>query len=183
MSSYARVIKSSDLPAALLHAYVDSLEGWGLLEYELFLTWQFLTRAPNFDDAWDQFSRFSTSNQRERTIMLVEQHLRTTRRARGFPSVFARLVDLTKTRDRIVHGRWQKIEVEDDRGNPSEPEFIRIYDARGEPARPRNTKDEQRMLGRSRFYETELRDAQEQFRAAAHELFEARTRIIGVRMS
>lgn len=157
------MIKASDLPPPLIHGFIDALEAWGLLEHELFMTWQFLNRTTDLAAAWENFSRMSTERQRTQTIKLVEAHLEATKFAPEMPNVFERLEALTKTRDRIVHGRWHKI-------HGRESEYIRLYDARGEPARPANSIEEQPMLGRSRFYEDQLREAESQFRLAARDL-------------
>ncbi len=172
----ALVIRASELPAPLVYAFVDALDAWGQLERELFMTWQFLRRAPDFDAAWEEFSRLSTSEQRKSTIKPVDKYLGTKGKGRRPTDVFERLVELTKMRDRIVHGRWQKVEDED--GQELDPEYVRLYDARGEPARPRNTDEEKQMLGRSRFYEPELREAQRQFLDAARSLHFSRAELI-----
>jgi hypothetical protein len=160
-----------------LHAFVDALEAWSDLERELFQTWQFLSGAPNSDAAWEEFSRRSTARQREMTVKLVRERWESTGAAHHIPDVFDRLAELTRTRDRIVHGRWHPIH--DDHGD--EPEYIRLYDARGEFARPINTDDEKRTLGRSRFYDRELRHAERQFRTAARDIFLAKNSMVSMR--
>src|SRR3546814_13412351 len=54
---YTTLFRSADLPAPLLHAFVDALEAWSELEQELFMTWQFLQRASNIEVAWKEYSK------------------------------------------------------------------------------------------------------------------------------
>jgi hypothetical protein len=156
---------------------VDALEAWDELERELFQTWQFLSGASNSDEAWTEYSDLSTGNQQKATRRLVRNRWVGTPAAPQPPKVFERLAHLTTIRDRIVHGRWHPIHDADD--GPTE--YIRLYDARGEFARPIDIEDEKRTLGRSRFYEPQLRDAEQQFRTAAREVFMAKNSMVGMR--
>jgi hypothetical protein len=174
------MIRAADLPRPLADAFLDALEAWGELEHELFMTWQFLKRSPNLQDAWDEFSRKSTEQQRKSTRRLACDNLSRVDPNRSLPHVFDRLPHLTKIRDRIIHGRWHEIEVvSGDRKVTSE--YLRIYEARGEFARPQDEAEERNMLGRSRFYVKELRAAQHQFLIGARELHTVRATLISNR--
>lgn len=172
------MIKGSDIPAPLLHAFVDALEAWGRLERELFMTWQLLNGSPDIGAAWNEFCGESTSGQRKMTVRVVKEFRTKTDFASRIPEVFDRLVELTRTRDRIVHGRWHSIELVVG-GRPAGAEYIRLYDARNEPSLPVDTDAEQRMLRQSRFYEAELRDAERQFRDAARDIHHAKADMVG----
>jgi hypothetical protein len=169
------MIKASDLPASVTHAFLDALEAWGLLEHELFMTWQLLMRSTDLEAAWQEFTTKSTGQQRESTLRLVRADLEQRDTQAAMPEVYGRLEAVTDIRNRLVHGRWHAIHE----AGGEVVEYIRIYDARGVWARPNDTNEEQAMLGRSRFYEADLREAECQFRAAARDLSHARADLIG----
>ena len=147
------MVRAERLPTAIAHAFIDAIEAWSDLEHELFMTWQFLNDTADFNKAWLEFSSMSTQRQIDQTEKVVSDY-----RSSVTSELFGRLRDLKEKRNRIVHGRWNEMTVEE--GRKRYFEYNRIYEARGAEVRPLNEEDEQRMRGRSRFYEADLRAAE-----------------------
>jgi hypothetical protein len=160
------VIKAKDLPRGLTCAFLDTLEAWHTLEHDLFMMWQFYKRKGGLDDSWAEFSSLSTRDQRKAATAVAREQF-----GGPLPPVFERLKELAQVRDRIVHGRWGMVQtLSADETRAIRTTYLRIYDARGEPARPRDEIEEQEMLGKSRFYEADLLEVEKQFRQAARDV-------------
>jgi hypothetical protein len=88
-----------------------------------------------------------------------------------------RMRELSDKRNRIVDGRWQSQNIMEGSKHAC-VEYLRIYGARAEPARPADEAEEEAMLVRSRFYAADLRIAEQEFRAMARELHLAIPKVI-----
>ena len=150
-------------------AFVDAIEAWSHAEHDLFMLWQLLNRTRNLGAAWAQYSDWSPSRQRQETEKAIEAIVTVPAIRESLIGTIERMRELSDRRNRIVHGRWQSQNIMEG-GKHAGVEYLRIYDARDEPARPADAAEEAAMLGRSRFYTAELRIAEQEFRALAREL-------------
>lgn len=170
-------IRASALPADIVLAFVDAIEAWSYAEHDLFMLWQLLNRTSNLGAAWAQFSDWNPSRQRQETEKAIEARITVPEIRESLIGTIERMRELSEKRNRMVHGRWQSQNVMEG-SKRAGVEFLRIYDARDEPARPADEAEEHAMLGRSRFYAADLRIAEEEFRALARELHLAIPKVI-----
>lgn len=141
------------------------------------MLWQLLNRTSNLGAAWAQFSDWNPSRQRQETEKAIEARITVPEIRESLIGTIERMRELSEKRNRMVHGRWQSQNVMEG-SKRAGVEFLRIYDARDEPARPADEAEEHAMLGRSRFYAADLRIAEEEFRALARELHLAIPKVI-----
>lgn len=170
-------IKASKLPKEILFAFADAIEAWSTAEHELFMLWQLLNRRTDIDAAWAVFSDWNPSRQRQETEKTIADRVADVDARSDLLDIIERMRALADKRNRIVHGRWGVLNVWEGSKHAG-LEYIRVYDARGEPARPKDEAEEAQMLGRTRFYSRELRRAEAEFGQIAREIHLGKVRVL-----
>lgn len=174
----ATMIRAADLPTDLIHAFVDALEAWTLVEHDHFMLFQFLDRRATDDALWQEFTEMNPRQQRKALTKLVAERVADEGDREHMRALIERISRLAIKRNRIVHGRWHRIELM--RGNhPAGYKFLRLYEGRElGVSRPTTADQEQTMRGCSRFYTDDLRQVEAEMRDLARDLHRAIERLI-----
>lgn len=166
-------IKAAELPPSLVHAFIDALEAWHLVERDLFMIYQLLKHTRDIDGAWHEFTELSTGKQVEETLQLIASKVTGDDDRLHLERVLGRVRRQATKRNHFVHGRWHRIEVVDGRDVHLGYEYIRLYEGRGLSGRPTNHREADAMRGRTRFDAQDLQRAEREFRELARDLHAA----------
>src|SRR5688572_8353321 len=104
-------VKAEELPADLISAFVDALEAWTLVEHDHFMIHQFLARPTTLDEGWETFTELSPREQRHSTTEMVDRFVRDQHAREHWAKLCKRIKGLAQKRNRLVHGKWRKVEV------------------------------------------------------------------------
>jgi hypothetical protein len=169
-------LPASELPANLKDVFVDAIEAWSGIEWQMFMIYQFLAEPGYPDDAWMRFTQLgSLTAQREAVADLADAVVVDEATRAALFALLARVKGLALKRNAVVHGRWARREVivvDDDDSESTTFEYLRRHDpADASRGRPRTHRDEDAARGRTQFDADDLRRAEREFKALGYELF------------
>ena len=172
------IIRAAELPENLIHAFVDALEAWTVLEHDLFMIYQLVKGGGNLDELWQAFTDLSPRQQREEILKLAAARIKGEADRNHLEKLLRRVGRLAEKRNHIVHGRWHRIEIMEGRRSVGF-EYVRIYEGRSVGvSRPTTHAEADAMRGRSRFDEPDLRRAEREFRELTRDLHHSIEKLI-----
>jgi hypothetical protein len=175
-------LPASELPANLKDAFIDALEAWSSVEWQLFIIYQFLGQPSHLDDAWTRYTALkSLTAQRNAVEGLAEVIVVDATDRAALTVLLTRVKTLSTKRNAIVHGRWvrRNVIVVDDEPGTETCEYLRRYDpADASRGRPRKHRDEDAVRGKTQFDADDLQRAEKEFRALNYDLFRFMERLM-----
>ena len=123
-------IKADELPPELIFAFLDALEAWSFVEHDHFMIHQFLTRPPTLDAGWEAFTELSPRQQLRSTTEMIDKFVHSAEVRAEWTRLEKRIKGLSRKRNRLVHGKWRKVEVLNG-VRTVRIDYFRVYEGRG----------------------------------------------------